>query len=146
MSPELQAWIEEQKPELVEAAERYVAESEIYLPTPQDQKKGGRRSKDPRVTGSQLRNLLNVALTERSLAVLKNFLRYQVGRQWKDGKAGDLLEQLLLREIANRSQARGKAEGVSPREIEAALLPLLLGYIIREYTYRCKLAGTRSHG
>lgn len=146
MSPEIQAWIDAQKPQLVEAAERYVERSEIFRPTPRKRQKGGRGKKDPRVSSSQLRNLLNVALTERSLPVLKNFLRYQVGRQWEDPKAGELMEQLLLDEVAKRSRGAGEGHGVEPRELEAALLPLLLGYVIREYTYRCKLEGTRSDG
>ncbi len=140
MSPEQQSWIEAQKPELVAAAERYVAESEIYLPMPQ------RRDRKARVTMSQLRNLLNVALSERSLPVLKNFLRYQIGRQWDDSRAGALLEEYLLREVGERSRAGQEARGGEVRELEAALLPLLLGFVIREYTYHCKLKGTRSDG
>lgn len=145
MSRQTQAWIEAQKPELVEAAERYVQESEIFRPTPREQQRG-RKKKDPRVTPSQLQNLLNVALTERSLAVLRNFIRYQVGRHWEDAAAGELLEKLLLDEVAQRSQRDSESLGVKPRELEAALLPLLLGYVIREHTYRCKLEGTRSDG
>jgi hypothetical protein len=146
MSPELQTWIEEQKPELVEAAERYVERSKIFLPPEADPRRGGRPDKNARVSGSQLRNLLNVALTERSLAVLRNFLRYQVGRQWKDGKAGAALEELLAREIAERTASRMDAATGERREVEAALLPLLLGFVIREYTYQCRRHGTRSDG
>ena len=76
MSPELQAWIEEQKPDLVEAAKRYVNKSSIcFKQTGQDN--------EPQVSSSQLRNLLNVAQSERSLKVLVNFLRYQISRGQK---------------------------------------------------------------
>jgi hypothetical protein len=143
MSPEVQAWIEAQKPELVAAAERYVESSQLSLQAP------NRRDRRARVSMSQLRNLLNIAQTERSLAVFKNFLRYQVGRKsrgWEDQAAGELLEQLLLAEVAARSQGGGEAHGVEPRHLEAALLPLLIGYIIREYTYRCAQHGTSTDG
>lgn len=146
MGPELQAWIEEQKPELVAAAEAYVARSEIHLPMPQRDDHRGRPDKSARVSASQLRNLLNVALTEKSLPVLKNFLRYQVGRQWKDAKAGELLEEVLLREIVERGRKGAETHRGVPRQVEAALLPLLLGFVIREYTYQCKMKGTRTDG
>ena len=150
MSPEVQAWIEEQKPALVQAAEEYVEKSQIYLPAPPRGKRPtGKKAKQARVSSSQLRNLLNIAQTERSLAVFRNFLRYQVGKRssaWRDPVAADLLEQVVDSEISNRAASGVKAPDLTTRELEASLLLLLVGYIIREYTYQCRKHGTSSDG
>ncbi|MFP3939775.1 MAG: hypothetical protein ACOC7L_00650 [Acidobacteriota bacterium] len=154
MTPQLRAWIEAQKPSLVQAAEEYLNEAKIYLPKGGGGKggkggRGGGKRKDPRVSGSQLRNLLNVAQTERSVAVFRNFLRYQVGRGsrgWPDPASGEALESYVDRAIGKRSRSAAGQHGVDARELEAELLPLLLGYVIREFTYRCAQNGTSAHG
>jgi hypothetical protein len=155
MNPDIQAWIDEQKPELVKAAEEFVEESKIchpMPPPPSHGKKGasstptGRPGKPKaRVSSSQLRNLLSVAQSERSLAVFRNFLRYQVGRKskaWQDSEAGDLLEQTVEREVASRGKPGEEKVGVPAQSLAGELLPLLIGYVIREYTYRCRQLGT----
>jgi hypothetical protein len=125
MSPELQTWIEDQKPELVTAAETYVDQSGIYAKSPG-------RDGEPQVSGAQLRNLLNVAQGERSLKVLINFLRYQIGRGrrgWEHRRSGEMLEVFLTSRVAALC-----SEEVAVR------------YVIREYRYVCGGREKRGHG
>lgn len=143
MSPELQKWIEEQKPALVAAAESYVDRSGIYV------KREGRDG-EPQVSGSQLRNLLGVVRSERSLKVLVNFLRYQIGRGrrgWEHRESGKRLETALTDGIASLCSDQEAARlATSRRELEAVLASLFLGYVIREYTYVCGGQEKRSYG
>ncbi len=143
MSPELQTWLEDRKPELVAAAEEYVDRSGIYLKRPGT-------AGEPNVSSSQLRNLLNVAQSDRSLKVLVNFLRYQIGRRgrgWEHTASGKELESFLTGRIATLCSEEGAAHiGVSRRELEAALASLFLGYVIREYKYVCGGHEKRGHG
>jgi hypothetical protein len=142
MTPEVLSWIDEQKPALVGAAERYIQDNPIYAPDP-----GRREARRPpaRVSGSQLRNLVNAAQTGSPLAVMVNLLRYQIGRGgrgWKDKDSGQALERVLVSEVKTRAEsAPGSDEGVR-YAVESRLAALLLGYIVREFTYRCELAGT----
>lgn len=139
MKPEALSWIEQQKPDLVAAAEVYLEEHQIYKP--------GKRKDKPRISGSQLRNLLNAAQAESSLAVLINFLRYQVGRGnkgWPDRRSGSALEALLKDKVGGLAGNGAKAHEADRYGLEARLAALLLGYVIREYTFRCRQEGTSS--
>jgi hypothetical protein len=139
MNPETLKWIEERKPDLVKAAESYLdsPDGRIYLPQEREPKR-------PRVAGSQLRNLLSAAQSGSSLSVLINLLRYQIGRDsrgWGRGEqiSGDALIQVLSREVSGRS---GEVDAAERHAVESRLAALLLGYLIREFTYRCKINGT----
>lgn len=145
MNAETLTWIEDQKPDLVRSAEEYV--KGFKLSEPRDVSRG-RGFPKARVSGSQLRNLLSAAQSEGSLAVLINFLRYQIGRGrqgWEDQDSGRGLETLLEEQVGKRIADAGDKAGKKPRQAEARLAALLLGYIIRDYTYRCQLAGTSTH-
>lgn len=144
MKPETLGWIEEQEPELVRAAEKYVAEFDIHKADPQSR---GPRNK-ARVSASQLRNLLNAAQGRSSLAVLVNFLRYQIGRGrqgWEDERSGNALVKLLEDEVGRRVETGSEVGGKDRCRLESRLAALLLGFVIREYTYRCREARTSSH-
>lgn len=148
MKPETLGWIEEQEPELVRAAEEYVKELEIHKADPASR---GPRNR-PRVSGSQLRNLLNAAQGRSSLAVLVNFLRYQIGRGrkgWEDERSGNALVKLLEDEVSTRVGKRvekdSEVAGKDRYRLESRLAALLLGFVLREYTYRCREAGTASY-
>jgi hypothetical protein len=151
MNPESLAWIEKQKPQLVGWAEDFVAETRLYEPTPRTAKnEPGKRT--PLVRTNQLRNLLNAAQSGSPLAVLINFLRYQIGREkegWKHRESGEALLTLLetkLREMSRGCTADRLPKGArlpDPYEMEAHLAAQLLGFIIRDYTYRCCLKGTK---
>lgn len=143
MTPEMLSWIEKQKPELVGWAEKYVQGTKLFEP------KGG-RGKQPKVSGSQLRNLLNAAQGGSPLAVIINLLRYQIGRGgrgWPEKPSGQTLESLFTGKL--RPLIKSGVESLETPDREAALYELesqvtaqLLGFIIREYTYRCALEGT----
>jgi hypothetical protein len=143
MSPEVQAWIEGQKPDLVAAAEEYVDQSGIYV------KKAGSDG-EPMVSSAQLRNLLNVAQSERSLKVLVNFLRYQIGRGgrgWKHKSSGQGLETYLTGRVAGLcTDEDADRLHTARRELEALLAALFLGYVIREFTYVCGGREKQGHG
>jgi vacuolar-type H+-ATPase subunit H len=51
---------------------------------------------------SQFRNLVRVADTSESIAVIKNFLLYQVGRDKKWGKGRNSLAQKIISDIDER--------------------------------------------
>lgn len=154
MNPEALAWIEKQKPDLVGWAEAYVRDSKLYKPTTktENNKEG---QKTPLVKTNQLRNLLNAAQSGSPLAVLKNFLRYQIGRGnqgWRHTESGKQLHKLLENKLGNLCQkgvddlSKGterSADPIDQYELEAHLAAQLLGFILREYTYQCRLAGTR---
>lgn len=133
-------WIEQQKPELVRAAEAYLKQHPIFEP------EENKKAKDPKVSGSQLRNLLNAAQSGASLPVLKNFLRYQIGRKrqgWADAPSGEALIELLEREVRTRFDGAQLGDGAAERRaVESQLAALLLGYLVRHFTYLCAKAGT----
>jgi hypothetical protein len=139
MSPETLAWIEKQKPDLVRSAEDYVKQTKLF------KRKG--RGDHPRVSGSQLRNLLSAAQSGSPLAVLINFLHYQIGRKnqgWADQRSGEELGKLLDKDIRRLSREGAKQKGAEDvYELESHLAAQLLGFVIREYTYRCSVEGTR---
>ena len=138
MNPETLTWIEKQKPTLVEWAEHYVKTSELHFP-----KNPG--SSTARVSGSQLRNLLAAAQSGSSLSILLNFLRYQMGRRqgWGHTDSGQQLEELLEKQLGPLCKKVPAEQGADAYELQAHLAAQLLGFIIRDYTYRCKLKGTR---
>lgn len=140
MNAETLNWIEEQKPALVLAAREYLKHNQIYQPRTD-------KPRDSRVSPTQLRNLLNAALSGSSLVVLTNFLRYQMGR--KDGGwggrnrvEGENLEKLFEKEVGERARQHDSADPTLRFRLEAQLAGLFLGFLIHEFTYRCRLAGT----
>ncbi len=101
------------------------------------------------INGSNNRgaSLLSAAQARNSLAVLVNFLRYQIGRGrqgWADKKSGLGLGELLEKEVGERV-AGTEASGKERYRLEARVAALLFGYLIREYTFRCHQAGTSSY-
>ena len=140
MTPRTLAWIEQQKPNLVGWAEEYVNTTKLY------EARDPNRGKQAWVSGSQLRNLLNTAQSGSSLAVLINFLRYQIGREkqgWTHRISGEELERLLREDLGKLATEGAEDDEADLHEVEAHLAAQLLGFVIREYTYRCALAGTR---
>lgn len=89
---------------------------------------------------SQFRNLVRVADSTESPAVIKNFLRYQVGRdeKWGRGK-GSLAEQIISDIDGNlRLEAEAIAEKASSTDIKLIWIELIrryLGYGSRHLKY-----------
>jgi hypothetical protein len=92
---------------------------------------------------SQFRNLLRVADTTESTEVIKNFLRYQVGREEKWGRGKDSLAEKIITDINTRikEKAQDIAKTAKTEDINSILLELTrryLGYGARYLTYKLK--------
>lgn len=103
------------------------------------------KSGDKKLEESQFRNLLRVAETTESPEVIKNFLRYQVGREDKWGRGEGSLAEKIIHDIDNhlRNQAgeiRKAADCENLNEIWIRLIRLYLGYGSRRLKYLNYLA------
>jgi hypothetical protein len=138
----IQKGIREAEDEIVQAIEDALDKKEYGKYDPKN-------SKDPKtLEEAQFRNLLNVATSTDSSEVVKNFLRYQVGRdeKWGRGK-GSLAEtivtdiQQLLKNKAGAIAAKAKVvEDISTKtnEIHMELIRRYLGYGSRHLVYKRK--------
>lgn len=89
---------------------------------------------------SQFRNLVRVAATTDSPEVIKNFLRYQVGRGNKWGRGKGSLAENIINHINRHLQAKAEtiAKETSPekkKEIWLELIRRYLGYGARYLKY-----------
>jgi len=104
---------------------------------------------------AQYRNLLHVAASTESSEVIKNFLRYQMGRDEKWGRGKDSLAEAIIQDIDNwihqKALAIAKAAGVektSPKvneiknEIKIDLIRRYLGYGARYLKYKREGGGS----
>lgn len=103
---------------------------------------------DKKLEESQFRNLLRVAETTESPEVIKNFLRYQVGREEKWGRGKNSLAEKIIHDInhALRKQAetiQAKTNYSNLNEIWIQLIRLYLGYGARRLKYLNYLAETQ---
>jgi hypothetical protein len=99
----------------------------------------GRTGKD-KLEDAQFRNLVRVADTTESPEVIKNFLRYQVGRDSKWGRGDNSLATRIVQDIDSnlklKSDAIAKDSGYpSPKEIQIELIRRYLGYGARCLKY-----------
>lgn len=89
---------------------------------------------------AQFRNLVRVSDTTESPEVVKNFLRYQVGREKKWGRGkGSLAEQIVADidgDLKSTAQSITKeAESKNANEIHMELIRRYLGYGARHLKY-----------
>lgn len=92
---------------------------------------------------SQFRNLLRVSDTTESTEVIKNFLRYQVGRDKKWGRGKDSLAEKIIKDIDGRIKERANkiAQDAKTDDVKLILIELTrryLGYGARYLTYKLK--------
>jgi len=95
------------------------------------------KPKDEKLEESQFRNLVRVADTTDSTEVIKNFLRYQVGRgdKWGRGK-GSLAEQIIEDIDVKLKKTAGEISDNSDfKEIWLELTRRYLGYGARYLKY-----------
>lgn len=146
------AWLEVQKCELVELAEKLVRETRIAAPI--DEEPGARDPPPAAVTPSQIRNFLAAAQNGNPLAVLTNFLRYQRGRgrglaAWRHEASFRQLENLFTADFPERCRKiSGPLTTEQKLDAEARLAAQFLGFLLRDYTYRRHLyeeAWSRNH-
>lgn len=100
---------------------------------------------------AQYRNLLHVAASTESSEVIKNFLRYQVGRDDKWGRGKDSLAEAIIKDIDTwihqRAIAIAREAGIeegSPKvnEIKIDLIRRYLGYGARYLKYKREGGGS----
>ncbi|MBD2248657.1 hypothetical protein [Nostoc sp. FACHB-888] len=94
---------------------------------------------------SQFRNLVRIADTTESIAVIKNFLLYQVGRDKKWGRGQNSLAQRIINDIddkihnlAERIQIDAEANQDDFKLIRIELTRRYLGYGVRYLVYKNK--------
>jgi hypothetical protein len=92
---------------------------------------------------SQFRNLVRVADTTESTEVIKNFLRYQVGRDKKWGRGKDSLAEKIVQDIDSRIKECAKkiATDSNTDDVKSIWIELTrryLGYGARYLTYKLK--------
>lgn len=89
---------------------------------------------------SQFRNLVRVSDTTESSEVVKNFLRYQVGRDEKWGRGPSSLAERIVSDIDSKLKAKAEAitkeaKGGNANEIHIELIRRYLGYGARYLKY-----------
>jgi hypothetical protein len=94
---------------------------------------------------SQFRNLVRVADTTESVAVIKNFLLYQVGRDKKWGQGKNSLAQKIINDInekitnfAEDIQRDVEGNEIDFKQIRIQLTRRYLGYGARYLVYKNK--------
>lgn len=100
---------------------------------------------------AQYRNLLHVAASTESSEVIKNFLRYQMGREEKWGRGKNSLAEAIIQDIDKwiykKALAIAEAAGVEERspkvnEIKIDLIRRYLGYGARYLKYKREGGGS----
>ncbi|ABC99083.1 hypothetical protein ACVW01_001237 [Thermostichus sp. MS-CIW-19] len=100
---------------------------------------------------AQYRNLLHVAASTESSEVIKNFLRYQMGRDEKWGRGKNSLAEAIIQDIDNwihqKALAIAQKAGVEERspkvnEIKIDLIRRYLGYGARYLKYKREGGGS----
>lgn len=89
---------------------------------------------------SQFRNLVRVAETTESAEVIKNFLRYQVGRERKWGRGQNSLATKVIHDIENNTKnvAKSIAKEAKVDDFNSIWIELIrryLGYGARHLRY-----------
>lgn len=89
---------------------------------------------------SQFRNLVSVSVTTESSEVIKNFLRYQVGREKKWGRGKKSLAERIITDIDDNLKTKAvaitqEAEGGDTNAVHLELIRRYLGYGARYLKY-----------
>lgn len=105
-----------------------------------DKTEYGRPGERDKLEESQFRNLIRVAETTDSPEVIKNFLRYQVGRGSKWGRGSGSLAERIITDIQSKLHETArtiatKAESGDTNKIWIELIRRYLGYGGRYLTY-----------
>ncbi|MEM8604856.1 MAG: hypothetical protein AAGF24_13600 [Cyanobacteria bacterium P01_H01_bin.121] len=93
------------------------------------------------LSDSQFRNLLRVADTTESSEVVKNFLRYQVGRDPRWGRGKGSLSERIIEDIDGRLHAKAESiaqvsKSTNLQEIWIDLIRRYLGYGTRYLKFK----------
>jgi hypothetical protein len=115
------------KKEILQAEDNLVSWIESAL----DKCKYGRPNTRNELEEAQFRNLVRVAESTESSAVIKNFLRYQVGRDEKWGRGKDSLAEQIISDIDGnlRLEAEKIADTASSTDIKLIQIELIRRYL-----------------
>jgi hypothetical protein len=92
---------------------------------------------------AQLRNVINVADGTGSVELVKNFVRYQIGRQgggWRHRGFGEALVERIDKEVAGLAQRVAHEAQAEVGQTHIQLVRLFLGYLNRYFVYLDKTA------
>lgn len=87
---------------------------------------------------AQLRNVINVADGTESVELVKNFIRYQIGRQgggWRHRGFGEALIDCIEKEVAGLAERVAREAQAEVRLAHIKLVRLFLGYLNRYFVY-----------
>ncbi len=90
---------------------------------------------------SQYQNLVQVALSTESSEVIKNFLRYQVGRDTKWGRGSGSLAEAIIKDIQDDLEKQAKniasaaGDDSKKKDVHIELIRRYLGYGKRHLTF-----------
>lgn len=103
-------------------------------------KYGKEKDGKDKLEASQFQNLVRVADTTESTEVIKNFLRYQVGRDKKWGRGDDSLATRIISDINGKlktkaSQIANESKYLNLKKIHIELTRRYLGYGSRYLRY-----------
>lgn len=118
LSVELRRLVEEKLDDIVTKAEKAV----------------GSATDSDREKETQFRNIQNIASATDSLAVIRNFIRYQMGRDQISPKVAEkLLEDIerLGKEAENIAREKGFLDHKEFRAFRAEFVRLYLGFFVR---------------
>jgi len=102
------------------------------------------RNNRDKLEASQFRNLVRVADTTESAEVVKNFLRYQVGREKKWGRGKNSLAERIVGDIDGQlktyaSEISKMAGGADVKRVRMELIRRYLGYGSRRLRFLSSL-------
>lgn len=134
---EIQRGILQAEDDIVLAIQKALGEID---PQDSEQKKVIKGSKYENLEESQFRNLVRVADSTESTEAIKNFLRYQTGRDKKWGKGKNSLAENIIYDIDNllKDLATNIATNANSQDIKSIhikLIRLYLGYGARHLKY-----------
>jgi hypothetical protein len=124
------------------------AEDEIVIAIEQAFERDYAKSGTKALEEAQFRNLLNVATSTDSSEVIKNFLRYQVGRDEKWGRGKGSLAEAIIDDIQKLLKTKAEAIATNAQvtesiptkinDIHLDLIRRYLGYGSRHLVYKLK--------
>lgn len=116
--------IEEQLDNIIENAENLVINTNI--------------ANKEKISQSQIRNIIEIANATNSLKALKNFIRYQIGRNQLDGEFGNQFINQLENFLENITKEITRNSPKSENSVRFSLIKQYLGYLNRHYVYLTK--------
>lgn len=118
------------KPKIQSSVRQSEHDLVLWVQAALDECKYSKSGKD-KLEESQFRDLVRVADTTQSPEVIKNFLRYQVGRDAKWGRGQDSLAERIIQDIDSKLKqaARKISQGATSEEFKSIWIDLIRRYL-----------------